>query len=159
VKRYLIILLGLAFLVTACDNASNPESNGQIDPEDITNSNPHTASNESGKEMKGLPQIKWEKTKHNFGRVEKGSKVMYMFKFTNVGDADLIILDAKASCGCTVPKLPEEPIAPGESEQIKVEFSGRSNGNFNKSINVTANTVPKLHGLNITGEVFEVSEE
>lgn len=156
-KKNLLGLLAIVFvLAMSCDNASNPISNGEVDTEDITNSNPHTADEkEKGKGMKALPKIEWDKTRHNFGKVEKGGKVMYMFKLTNVGDADLIITDAKASCGCTVPVRPKEPIAPGESDEIQIEFSANTIGNFNKQISVIANTVPNMEPLFITGEVVE----
>jgi len=155
-KKPFLGFLGLVLvLAMSCDNASNPTSNGQADPEDITNSNPHTADENADNSLKALPKIEWDKTRHNFGKVEKGTKMMYMFKLKNVGDADLIIVDAKASCGCTVPVLPEEPIAPGESDQIQVEFSANSVGNFNKQILVTANTIPDKEPLFITGEVVE----
>lgn len=158
-KKNLLGLLAIVFILgMSCDNKSNPISNGEVDTEDITNSNPHTADKEEGvKKMKALPKIEWDKTRHNFGKVEKGSKVMYMFKLKNVGDADLIITDAKASCGCTVPVRPKEPIAPGESDEIQIEFSANTVGNFNKQVSIIANTVPNMEPLFITGEVVESS--
>ena len=60
-------------------------------------------------------EIKFEKTSHNFGTFsESNSKVTCTFKFTNIGDNLLVIHQAIASCGCTVPQYPKEPIKPGE---------------------------------------------
>ena len=52
----------------------------------------------------GKADIKFEQTTHNFGTFSENSPVVsYTFKFTNVGDAPLVIHQAVASCGCTVP--------------------------------------------------------
>ena len=68
----------------------------------------------------GKADIKFEQTTHNFGTFSENSPVVsYTFKFTNVGDAPLVIHQAVASCGCTVPEYSQEPIAPwkdGHSE-------------------------------------------
>jgi len=58
----------------------------------------------------------FDKTSHDFGTITEGDKVTTTFGFTNTGDADLIIVDARGSCGCTVPQYPKNtPIAPGET--------------------------------------------
>ena len=63
------------------------------------------------------------------------------FKFTNTGDAPLIISNAKGSCGCTVPVWPKEPIAPGASNVIKVKYDTKRIGAFNKSVTLTSNAI------------------
>ena len=64
----------------------------------------------------GKADIKFEQTTHNFGTFSENSPVVsYTFKFTNVGDAPLVIHQAVASCGCTVPEYSQEPIAPGNT--------------------------------------------
>jgi len=63
-----------------------------------------------------------------------------VFKFTNTGDAPLIITDAKSSCGCTVPNPPKDPIAPGDSGEMLVKFNGSGQNQVTKTITVTANT-------------------
>ena len=58
----------------------------------------------------GKADIKFEQTTHNFGTFSENSPVVsYTFKFTNVGDAPLVIHQAVASCGCTVPEYSQEP--------------------------------------------------
>ncbi|MGB0864187.1 MAG: DUF1573 domain-containing protein, partial [Saprospiraceae bacterium] len=59
----------------------------------------------------------------DFGTVNEGEKVKHTFKFKNTGKEPLIISNAKGSCGCTVPKWPREPIAPGASGDVVVEFN------------------------------------
>lgn len=49
--------------------------------------------------------ISFAEQTYDFGTIpEKGGKVTHSFKFTNTGDANLVIVDASADCGCTVPE-------------------------------------------------------
>ncbi len=94
----------------------------------------------------------WKKTTHDFQQIQQGVPVTAEFEFTNIGDAPLIITQAKGSCGCTVPSYPQEPIAPGQTGIIKAQFNAASSGVFNKTITITANTgQPAV--LTIKGEV------
>ena len=101
------------------------------------------------------PQFSFENDTHDFGQLIDGEKVSYSFKFTNSGDAPLIISSAKGSCGCTVPAWPKDPIEPGQSATIDVSFnsSGR-NGKQNKTVTLQANTNPNRKVLRITSEVI-----
>ena len=89
----------------------------------------------------GEAEIKFEKTSHNFGSFPETEKVTCTFKFTNTGDNMLVIHQAIASCGCTVPQYPKQPIKPGESGEIKVTYdgSGKFPGHFKKSITLRTN--------------------
>lgn len=91
-------------------------------------------------------RMTFEKDVHNFGNVTAGEVVEYSFKFTNTGDKDLVIQKAEASCGCTVPEWPKEPIKPGESGYMKVKFDshGRPEGYTEKELFIQANTDPPL---------------
>jgi hypothetical protein len=85
-------------------------------------------------------QISFEKTDFDFGVIKPGDVVSYAFKFKNTGSKNLIIKDAKVSCGCTVTNYPKEPIAPGKSGEISIKFdSARKSGRQLKSINVYGN--------------------
>jgi len=98
--------------------------------------------------------VVYEHTDFDFGSVKEGEKVKHTFKFKNTGSEPLIISNAKGSCGCTVPKWPSEPIAPGATSQIDVEFDSKGKpGKQTKRVTVTANTVPAQMFLNITGNV------
>lgn len=99
-------------------------------------------------------EIKFETTTHNFGTFpEKDGKVSCVFKFKNTGNASLIIHQAIASCGCTVPKYTKEPIKPGESGTIEIHYNGkgRNPGYFKKSITVRTNAKNKVTRLYIEG--------
>jgi hypothetical protein len=98
--------------------------------------------------------IAFEETDFDFGTVEEGEKVKHTYKFKNTGNEPLIIASAKGSCGCTVPKWPSDPIAPGQTGVIDVEFDSKGKpGKQTKRVTVTANTVPAQTFLNITGMV------
>ncbi|WP_375325050.1 DUF1573 domain-containing protein [Flagellimonas sp. GZD32] len=91
--------------------------------------------------QKQLPVMSFEKAEHDFGTIQRGNPQETTFKFTNTGDAPLIITDAKSSCGCTVPEYPKNtPIAPGESGELLVKFNGSGQNQVTKTITVTANT-------------------
>ena len=51
--------------------------------------------------------ITFEKTVIDYGTVDKGADGVRDFVFTNTGDAPLIISNVKSTCGCTIPKKPE----------------------------------------------------
>ena len=85
------------------------------------------------------PQIEFETTTIDYGTIEKGSNGERIFKFKNKGNADLIITNVKSSCGCTIPKKPEVPIAPGASSQIVVRYDTKRVGPFRKTITVSTN--------------------
>ena len=104
----------------------------------------------------GIAEIKFEKTKHNFGLFsESKPKVTCTFKFKNVGDGPLIIHQAIASCGCTVPIYPKEPIKAGESGEITVQYDGYGKfpGRFRKSITIRTNGKTEITRLFIEGEM------
>lgn len=88
-----------------------------------------------------VPKIEFNKVEHDFGTIKSGDKVHTEFMVKNIGDADLVIIDAVGSCGCTVPDKPKEPIKPGSSAPIKVTFdsTGKS-GQQNKTVTLTTNT-------------------
>lgn len=89
----------------------------------------------------------------DYGTVVKGSDGLRVFEFTNTGDAPLIITDVKSSCGCTVPKKPDGPIAPGASSSIEVKYDTNRVGPIRKTITVTSNASEPMVALKIKGEV------
>ncbi|ALU76097.1 DUF1573 domain-containing protein [Tenacibaculum finnmarkense] len=103
---------------------------------------------------KGTASISFDKEEHNFGTVNEGEVVKTTFMVTNSGKTDLVITNAQASCGCTVPVWPKGAIAPGETGEIQVSFntSGKPNKQ-SKSITLTTNTVKGKEVIKITGMV------
>ena len=106
-------------------------------------------------EAKKKARIEFAEQSYNFGTVpEHGGKVSHDFEFQNAGDANLVILDATADCGCTVPEYPKNPIAPGKKGKIRVTFNPLYRpGGFTKTITVKTNGSPRKVRVKITGTV------
>ena len=103
-------------------------------------------------------EIKFDKLTHDFGTFsEKSPVVSCTFTFTNVGESPLIINQAVASCGCTVPEYTKTPIQPGEKGEIKVTYNGTGKfpGHFKKSITVRTNGTVEMTRLYIEGEMMK----
>ena len=88
------------------------------------------------------PVMTFDKLSHDFGTIDEGEVVETVFTFTNTGSSDLIILNARGSCGCTVPDYPkDQPIAPGDSAEVTVKFDSNNKPNANnRSVTFTTNT-------------------
>lgn len=96
---------------------------------------------------------------YNFGKVSDGEKVEYSYRFRNTGKNPLIVSSAVASCGCTVPEKPEEPIRPGETGFLKVVFNSKGRvGEVHKEITVTSNAYPHFPVLQLIGQVVAVGK-
>jgi hypothetical protein len=112
-------------------------------------------SAENGEVQGDLPEISFEEGEFNFGRVAVGEKITHAYSFVNKGKADLQIAQVTPSCGCTTLKdWPKEPIAPGQSGVITVEFNSAGfSGNIEKTIQVATNGIPRDFYLKLKGEV------
>ncbi|MFT4834012.1 MAG: hypothetical protein ACI83W_002122 [Marinoscillum sp.] len=120
---------------------SNPSNSVQPVVEDVKPDGP-------------LPSFAFTEETHDFGTIKEGEVVEHLFKFKNTGDAPLIISSATASCGCTVPVWPKEPVAVGEEGEIQVRFNSKGKpGIQNKTVTITANTYPKVNKVNIKANV------
>lgn len=106
-------------------------------------------------------EIKFDKTTHNFGKFsESAPKVSCTFTYTNTGDAPLIINQAVASCGCTVPEYTKTPVKPGEKGTIKITYNGEGKfpGHFKKSITVRTNGKVEMTRLYVEGDMEEAKK-
>jgi hypothetical protein len=99
--------------------------------------------------------IKFASTVHDYGTIEQGSDGSCQFVFTNMGTTPLVLSNVRASCGCTVPTWPREPILPGKEGSIKVVYNTNLVGSFNKSISVNSNAKNNEVILNIKGTVTQ----
>ena len=151
-KKRSLILTGFIFLL-ACNSADqkNSEGSNSINP-DVVN-NPATASSEKN-ENTAIPVFEFVEESHDFGVMTEGEKTTHAFRFKNTGNGDLVIRSANGSCGCTVPKYPKDPVAPGKEGVINVTFDSEGKeGKQNKTVTIIANTVPNSKVLTITADV------
>lgn len=163
-KKYLIIA-SLALIACGGENETEVIVNTGEQSSVVETTNPviedeHHAGDghDHGDETGATTTIEYIESKHDFGKVFYPSENKYTFKFKNTGNAPLIIKDAKASCGCTVPNKPEEPIMPGQIGEMDVIFrpkEGQVGQLVTKEITVTANTIPEISTLTITANVME----
>jgi len=103
------------------------------------------------------PAFKFVTETINYGKIALGSNGVRVFEFTNIGKSPLIITQVKASCGCTVPKKPEQPIMPGEKGKIEVSYDTKRPGGFSKMITIFSNAKNARKTLKIKGYVQKVS--
>ena len=129
----------------------------QSDNKQITSDMIHFPPSGGG-QSQSAPIISFDSTTCNFGTLAIGEKFPHTFRFTNTGQSPLLITQVNPSCGCTTAKdWPHQPIAPGESGQITVEFNSTGNsGKVDKSISVLTNCIPAVEVLRIQGTVVGV---
>ncbi|MCM5663923.1 DUF1573 domain-containing protein [Galbibacter mesophilus] len=139
-KVFLLATMAVALSFTACKDNKAAD---KVDSENVAK------AEERDQAAKKLPVMKFEETEHDFGNIPQGQTVEKVFKFTNTGDAPLVITDAKSSCGCTIPEKPEEPVAPGETGEILVKYNGSGKNQVTKTITITANTEKGTEQLKI----------
>lgn len=98
-------------------------------------------------------KIEFKSETIDYGEIDRGSDGVRVFEFTNTGTAPLVISAVRSSCGCTIPKKPEEPIMPGETGKIEVKYDTNRVGPIRKAITVTSNADVPTKVLKIKGTV------
>lgn len=102
------------------------------------------------------PVFKFDSETIDYGKITLGSDGKRVFEFTNVGKSPLVISRVQASCGCTVPKKPDQPIMPGEKGQIEVSYDTKRPGGFSKAITIFSNAKNPRKMIKIKGYVERV---
>lgn len=138
-KKWMLILCVTGILFS-CDIRNSRNHLGLS-----ANSNPHFSDTTSVIMLDSV---------YDFGKVTDGESVSYNYRFRNTGNKPLVIASASASCGCTVPEKPEEPIKPGETGVLKVVFNSEGRvGPAHKEIRVVSNAYPSFPVIVLTGIV------
>lgn len=144
-KRLLVIVL-VAFAFTACKQSATDKVEEKLATVSDTNA--------PGVLIEDAPKFKFEKEIFDFGVIQEGESVQTSFKFKNVGKTPLIITDATATCGCTVPEYPKTPIKPGEEGTITVVFNSiGKTGMQDKVVTIKSNANPEAESLHLVGEI------
>lgn len=132
--------------------AAAMSTGGSVSPE--SGNIPGTNVNAITQTTQPPTSIKFDEEEFDFGVIDEGDIVKHVFKFTNTGPNPLVITNARATCGCTVPTWPKEPVTPGGTGEIKVEFNSKGKPHSqSKTVTVTANTNPTETQVIIRGEV------
>lgn len=131
-KKLMLVMVAIA---TVSFTACKKEASDKVDE------SKKEIAEERDSKTQAYPVMEFEEKEHDFGTVEEGEVVEHTFTFTNAGDAPLIISDANASCGCTVPTYTEGAIEPGENGEMLVKFNTRGKPNQQmKAVRIVANT-------------------
>ena len=139
-KLFLIVVFSC--LLFSCDIRKNKNKPDVLAP------------NASAQVFKDSTTVEIIDSVYDFGKVTDGEKVEYSYRFKNTGKNPLIVSNATASCGCTVPEKPEEPIKPGDIGFIKVVFNSAGRvGEAHKEVTVTSNAYPAFPILLLKGQV------
>ncbi|AUC78122.1 hypothetical protein CW736_01280 [Nonlabens sp. MB-3u-79] len=143
-----LVLMVAAVATMALTSCNEKAESASIDQENLT----AAAAN---KEVAGnFPEMTFMETEYDFGTVEEGAVVEHEYKFTNTGNAPLIVVNAKGSCGCTVPTWSKEPIAPGAVGSMLVKFNTNGKPNAQtKTVTIKANTESGTESIRIKGFV------
>lgn len=143
-KKILILLSGLFFLIACREVDKKTESTEVVKEQPSVDSTSFT-------------QIEWlDPLDKQLGKLTPNKEIEITWNFKNSGDKPLVIQNVSASCGCTIPEKPEQPLAPGETGTIKAKFNGSGMGIIVKQVHVLANTTPSQeHTLSFGGEITE----
>ncbi|TXE16476.1 DUF1573 domain-containing protein [Psychroflexus gondwanensis] len=140
-RKFMLAIVAIATLsLTACKNEAL---------EKVDQSKKEIAEDRDSKEQ-SFPVMEFEEKEFDFGTVDEGEVVEHTFVFTNTGDAPLIVSNATASCGCTVPTWTKEAVAPGDNGEMLVKFntSGKQNQQM-AQVRITGNTASGKETLRI----------
>ena len=102
--------------------------------------------------------IKFSEVRYNFGKIKQGVPVTHDFQFSNIGNEPLIIETASASCGCTTPTWPKQPVMKAKADILKAGFNAAAPGPFEKTIFVKIKGIDAPYELKISGEVISAAE-
>ena len=101
------------------------------------------------------PEISFQEAEFNFGEIQEGKKVEYIFTFTNTGTKPLLISEVLVTCGCVTAELPVKPITKGNAGRIKVVFDSMNKvGQQNKVLTVFSNAVNSEEKIKVVGKVL-----
>ena len=98
--------------------------------------------------------VKMNVEKHDFGKIKQGEPVTYSFEIKNTGSKPLVVENSWASCGCTTPEKITEPILPGASAKLKVQYNAAAVAPFTKDVYVKFAGFEQTKTVQITGEVL-----
>ncbi|MBO5687631.1 MAG: DUF1573 domain-containing protein [Alistipes sp.] len=105
------------------------------------------------------PRMSFDTSTHNFGDVKRqGGDLIKEFRFTNDGDAPLVIKKITKSCSCMTITYSRKPVMPGKSAVIKIKYEPHKAepGIFHKAVQIYSNEPStKLRLITIQGNSID----
>lgn len=92
---------------------------------------------------------------HNFGKIKQNVPVSFYFELTNTSNKPLVVENTWGSCGCTTPEKPTEPIMPGKTAKVKVQYNAAAVAPFTKDVFIKLAGIETPKKVLISGEVLE----
>jgi hypothetical protein len=133
-KRILLAAVALVFTVSMNAQNQTQTTPVQTTPDDV---------------------MKLNQEKHDFGKIPQGPpSAEFYFEITNKSDKPIVVESAQASCGCTTPEVPKEPIAPGATAKLKVSYNALNPGGFTKTVSIKLAGIDQPKVVTIVGEVL-----
>lgn len=165
---YAMLIGATVFGFTSCNDSGMEERVSKLEQRVATlegsgaqTQSPSAASKPSPTKVSNVQEVtgpaakfEFEEKEFDFGSIKDGDVVEHTFKFKNVGETPLVIQNASATCGCTVPDYSRKPIPVGETGEVQVKFNSQGKvGVQNKTVTITANTKPATTTVKIKGTV------
>jgi hypothetical protein len=147
------VIFGLLCLsISAAVSAQDGKTNAPAAPQPVAQTPPPPPAPPKANPNAG--KFKFSEETHDFGEIPEGPVAEYDFEFKNVGKEPIVIQEAHGSCGCTVPKWPQEPILPGKKGVIHVAYNSAGRpGPINKDVTINSNAQQSPLVLHIRGTV------
>lgn len=102
-------------------------------------------------------KIRFETLFLDLGTIKEDAIIEKSFEFTNIGERDLVVINAQGSCGCTIPTAPTEPIPPGGKGKIMIKYTAKNKvGPQKPVVTVTTNGIPSIVKLNMEAWVEQI---
>lgn len=145
-KQTIILIAASMLMLTGCKGKTTQDADVDL----IRNPRSAQGYDESEK----MPVLTFDSDLHDFGRLSAGENISYSFHFRNTGNADLIISNTSATCGCTVADYPKGRIAPGGEGYVTVTFkSAGKAGQQYQEVTIVSNAQPATCRLKILAQV------
>lgn len=154
-----LVLLLLFFVSTAQIEGISQTSvvKPKITPKSVSSSSKKSVPSKTVYVPSKSAKIKFENMLIDLGTIKEDAVIEKSFEFTNIGTRDLVVINTKGSCGCTVPTAPTEPIPPGGKGKIMVKYTAKNKvGPQKPVVTVTTNGVPSIVKLNMEAWVEQI---
>lgn len=145
-KKIIVAILVVSYIIVSCEKSAV----SKVKDENVISAKQRDVNSQN------LAVVSFDKETYDFGTIDAGEVVETTFMITNTGKSDLLITNAKSTCGCTVPTWPKKAIQPGDSATMKVKFDSKGKrNNVSKTITLTTNTLNGKETVKIKGFVAQ----
>lgn len=157
-KKILVFAVASVFCFQAMAQASRSEGKPKVTKEAVK-SEGETKIAVNDAQVSPDDVLKVNVDKHDFGKIKQGVPVSYTFEIKNIGKKPLVVENTYSTCGCTTPEKIVDPIAPGATAKLKVQYNAAAMGSFTKVVHIKLAGITQEKLVNITGEVVAEPQE